>query len=134
MAIDPCQSAAVLEIAGNAGRSLGLSVTVLKASTDSELDRVFADFKTSNIGILIIGTDAFFNGRTKQLASLATMFAVPTIYHYAEFTAAGVAHQAVAALETHTIQPAYTLSGYFTEKARPTCRFNNQNQGGGSSI
>jgi putative ABC transport system substrate-binding protein len=83
------QTAAVLDIAGTAKRSLGLSVTVLKASTDRELERVFADFKTSNIGVLTIGTDAFFNGRTRQLASLATKYSVPTIYQYTEFTAAG---------------------------------------------
>jgi ABC-type uncharacterized transport system substrate-binding protein len=83
------QTAAVLDIAENAERSLRVPVTVLKASTDSELERVFADFKTSNIGILTIGTDAFFNGRTRQLASLATKYSVPTIYQYAEFTAAG---------------------------------------------
>jgi putative ABC transport system substrate-binding protein len=66
-----------------------VAINVLKASTDAELERVFADFKTSNIGVLTIGTDAFFNGRTTQLASLATKFAVPTIYQYSEFTAAG---------------------------------------------
>jgi putative ABC transport system substrate-binding protein len=83
------QTAAVLDIAGTAKRSLGLSVTVLKASTDRELERVFADFKTSNIGVLTIGTEAFINGRTRQLASLATKYSVPTIYQYTEFTAAG---------------------------------------------
>lgn len=83
------QSAAVLEIVEHAGRSLGVPVKVLKASTDTELERVFDEFKSSNAGILTIGTDAFFNGRTRQLASLATRFAVPAIYQYSEFTAAG---------------------------------------------
>jgi putative ABC transport system substrate-binding protein len=83
------QSAAVLEIVANAGRSLGVPVKVLDASTDAQLEHVFANFKTSNAGILTIGTDAFFNGRTRRLASLATRFAVPTIYQYSEFTAAG---------------------------------------------
>jgi putative tryptophan/tyrosine transport system substrate-binding protein len=83
------QSAAVLDIVARAGRTLGVSVSVLKASTDAELERVFSDFKASNVEILTIGTDAFFNGRTRRLASLATRYAVPTIYQYPEFTAAG---------------------------------------------
>lgn len=83
------QSTAVLEVVRDAARSLGVAINVLKASTDTELERVFADFKTSGAGILTIGTDAFFNGRARQLASLATKFAVPTIYQYHEFASAG---------------------------------------------
>ena len=105
------QSAAVLDIAEKAERSLGLSVTVLKASTDSELERVFADFRSSNIGILTIGTDAFFNGRTRQLAALATKYSVPTIYQYAEFTAAG-------GLMSYggSIKESYHLAGLYSGK------------------
>lgn len=103
------QSAAVLEIVGDAGRALGVPVKVLKASTDAELERVFVEFKTSSAGILTIGTDAFFNGRTGQLATLATKFAVPTIYQYSEFTAAG-------GLMSYggSIKDSYHLAGAYT--------------------
>jgi hypothetical protein len=37
----------------------------------------------------MIGTDAFFNERSQQLAKLALRYKVPTIYQYHEFTAAG---------------------------------------------
>ena len=37
----------------------------------------------------MIGTDAFFNSRSEQLAALALRHAVPTIYQYREFAAAG---------------------------------------------
>ncbi|MEO6783170.1 MAG: ABC transporter substrate-binding protein [Bradyrhizobium sp.] len=83
------QSKAVIEIVGDAGRQLGVALEILKASTQAELERVFADFKKTNAGILTIGTDAFFNGQTRQLAALAKQYSVPAIYQYAEFTAAG---------------------------------------------
>jgi putative ABC transport system substrate-binding protein len=38
---------------------------------------------------LVIGADAFFNSRSEQLAALAARHAVPSIYQYREFAAAG---------------------------------------------
>jgi putative ABC transport system substrate-binding protein len=40
-------------------------------------------------GGLVIGGDAFFNSRSDQLAALALRHAVPAIYQYREFGAAG---------------------------------------------
>ena len=37
----------------------------------------------------MIGTDAFFNSRSEQLAALTVRHAVPAIYQYREFAAAG---------------------------------------------
>jgi putative ABC transport system substrate-binding protein len=37
----------------------------------------------------VIGADALFNSRSEQLAALALRNAVPTIYQYREFAAAG---------------------------------------------
>ena len=37
----------------------------------------------------MIGTDAFFNSRSEQLAALTARHAVPAIYQYREFAAAG---------------------------------------------
>jgi putative ABC transport system substrate-binding protein len=38
---------------------------------------------------LVIGTDAFFSSRLEQLAALSVRHAVPTVYHFREFAAAG---------------------------------------------
>jgi putative tryptophan/tyrosine transport system substrate-binding protein len=38
---------------------------------------------------LVIGTDQFFISRGEQLALLAARYAVPTIFQYREFAAAG---------------------------------------------
>ena len=37
----------------------------------------------------MIGADSFFNSRSEQLAALALRHAVPTIFQYREFVAAG---------------------------------------------
>jgi len=38
---------------------------------------------------LVIGADTFFNSRSEQLGALALRHAVPAIYQYREFAAAG---------------------------------------------
>jgi len=69
--------------------SLGLRLQVINASSDAEVETAFAGFSRLKAGVLVIGTDAFFNGLIERLAALATRHAVPTIYQYSEFTAAG---------------------------------------------
>jgi putative ABC transport system substrate-binding protein len=68
---------------------LGLQLHALHASTDVELETAFAGFAHLKTGVLTIGTDVFFNGQAERLAALAVSYAVPTIYQYGEFTAAG---------------------------------------------
>jgi ABC-type uncharacterized transport system substrate-binding protein len=41
------------------------------------------------VGGLVIGSDPFFNSQSEQLAGLAIRHAVPAIYQYREFAAAG---------------------------------------------
>jgi putative ABC transport system substrate-binding protein len=50
---------------------------------------VFATLVQLRAGALVIGTDAFFNSRSEQLAALTLRHAVPAIYQYPEFAAAG---------------------------------------------
>jgi putative tryptophan/tyrosine transport system substrate-binding protein len=70
-------------------RSLGLKMHVLHASTDRDLDAVFATLLQLRAGALVIGTDPFFTSRLEQLATLALRHSVPTVYQFREFTAAG---------------------------------------------
>ena len=69
-----------------AARSLGVEVHILHASTEQDLDRVFAELRES---ALVIGADPFFNSRSEQLAALALRRRIASIYQYREFTAAG---------------------------------------------
>jgi putative ABC transport system substrate-binding protein len=72
-----------------AARSLGLKLHVLNASTERDFDVVFANLIQLRAGGLVIGTDAFFSSRLEQLAALSVRHAVPTVYHFREFAAAG---------------------------------------------
>ena len=72
-----------------AARTLGLRLHVLHASAARDFDTVFATLGQLRVGGLVIGSDPFFNSQTEQLAALAIRHAVPTIYQYREFAAAG---------------------------------------------
>jgi putative ABC transport system substrate-binding protein len=72
-----------------AARTLGLELKVLNASTERDLDGVFAKVIQLRAGGLVIVGDAFFTSRTKPLAALAVRHAVPTIYQYREFALVG---------------------------------------------
>jgi putative ABC transport system substrate-binding protein len=67
----------------------GLQLHILRASTEAEIEAAFAGFSQLKAGVLIIGTDPFFNGQSERLAMLALRYAVPTIYQTREFTRAG---------------------------------------------
>jgi putative ABC transport system substrate-binding protein len=72
-----------------AARTLGLQLHILRASTERDFDRVFATLLQLRAGGLVIGTDGFFNTQSEQLATLTVRHAVPAIFPFREFTAAG---------------------------------------------
>jgi putative ABC transport system substrate-binding protein len=72
-----------------AAHTLGLQLHVLHASTERDLDSVFATVAQLRAGALVIGPDAFFISRSEQLGTLALRHAVPAIFQYREFVAAG---------------------------------------------
>jgi putative ABC transport system substrate-binding protein len=72
-----------------AARALALELHVLNASDEREFDGVFAQLVQLRAGGLVIGSDPYFTGRAKQLAALAVRHAVPAVYAWREFAAAG---------------------------------------------
>ena len=72
-----------------AARTLGLQLHVLHASIERDFDTAFATLVQLRAGALVIGVDAFFINRSEQLAALALRHAVPAIFAYREFVAAG---------------------------------------------
>ena len=72
-----------------AARTLGLQLQVLHASAEREIDAVFTTLLQLQAGGLMIGHDAFFNSQSERLATLALRRAMPTIYQFREFAAAG---------------------------------------------
>jgi putative tryptophan/tyrosine transport system substrate-binding protein len=72
-----------------AARTLGLTLHVLHASTEQEIDTAFMTLVQLRAGALLIGADALFNSLSEQLAVLTLRHAVPAIYQYREFVLSG---------------------------------------------
>ena len=92
-----------------AARIMGLPIHVLHASTEADLDTVFATLVQLRAGGLVIGTDTFFNSQSGKLAALALSHAVPAIYQYREFAAAGGLMSYAG-----SITDAYRVAGVYT--------------------
>ena len=72
-----------------AARTLGLQIHVLRASSEREFEPAFATLVQQRAGALVIGTDAFFNSRSRQLAALAARHAMPSISQFRGFAVTG---------------------------------------------
>jgi putative ABC transport system substrate-binding protein len=72
-----------------AARAMRQQILVVSASTESDVDAAFATLVEQKVGALVVGNDPFFNARPNQLVALAARHAVPAIYPYREFAAAG---------------------------------------------
>jgi putative tryptophan/tyrosine transport system substrate-binding protein len=72
-----------------AAHSLGLELHVLNASSERDFDTVFANLIKLRAGGLVIGISGYFLARQEQLAALTVRHAVPAVFQYREFVAAG---------------------------------------------
>ena len=72
-----------------AAQTIGLQLHVLHASTERDFDSVFASLVRLRADALVIGSDLFFTSRSEQLAALTVRHAIPSIYQFREFAAAG---------------------------------------------
>jgi putative tryptophan/tyrosine transport system substrate-binding protein len=72
-----------------AARVKGVQLHIVKAGSESEIDVAFASLGQLQAGALLVSRDPFFNSRREQLVALAARHAVPAIYPWGEFTAAG---------------------------------------------
>lgn len=79
----------VIDDVEQAARAKRLTLHILKASTESEIDAAFATLGRLHAGGLVVGSDAFFNSRRRQIVALASRYAVPAIYEWREFAMAG---------------------------------------------
>jgi putative tryptophan/tyrosine transport system substrate-binding protein len=68
---------------------LGLQLHVLPTPTEREFDSALASARQAYADALVISADPLFNAWSEQLAALAVRYAMPTIYQYREFAAAG---------------------------------------------
>jgi putative tryptophan/tyrosine transport system substrate-binding protein len=73
----------------DAARALGLQAHILQASTPSEIDVAFAAIGELRVGALVVSGDPLFTNQRDQIVALAARYAVPAVYNYREFAAAG---------------------------------------------
>ena len=72
-----------------AARVKGVQLRILKASSESEIDAVFATLVEQRAEGLVVGSDPFLFSRREQLVALASHHAVPAVYALREFIPAG---------------------------------------------
>jgi putative ABC transport system substrate-binding protein len=70
-------------------RAKGIRLSVLNASTEGEIDTVFASLVTSRADALVINGDALFSSRIEQIVLLASRHAIAVAYQLPAFAAAG---------------------------------------------
>jgi putative ABC transport system substrate-binding protein len=82
-------TASTLKDVTAAASASGLGLTVLNATTRTEISAAFATFASDKHDALLVAGDAFFSSRRVQLVHLATRLAIPATYSQREFVDAG---------------------------------------------
>jgi putative ABC transport system substrate-binding protein len=88
---DPSDPVVVLdrESLQAASETLGLQLRFANAGTVSELEAAFETVALDRPDGLFVGSNPFFNRQRDQIVGLAAHYAIPTIYAFREFPAAG---------------------------------------------
>jgi putative tryptophan/tyrosine transport system substrate-binding protein len=73
----------------DAAGAKGVQLAILKATTENEIDVAFATLNQLRSGALVVANDPLFSTQREQLVSLASRYAVPTIYPFREFATTG---------------------------------------------
>ena len=100
-----------------------LRLEIVHATNEQELESLLQEIVQLRAGALVIGVDTFFNSQSARLAELALRHAIPAMYQYREFVAAG-------GLISYggSITDAYRVAGTYVgrilkEKNPPSFRF-----------
>ena len=102
-------SQAVITESRKAVHALNLELHVLQASSEADLEGVFAKLRELHVAGLVVAPDPFFITRSGQLAILTIRHAVVAIFHTREFVAAGgLLSYGGSTAETHRQAGIYT--------------------------
>ena len=83
------QTERVLRDLLEAAQAKGLQLSILKASTESEIDTAFTALVERHAGGLVVQADPVFFNRRDQFAARASRDAIPAIYANREYAASG---------------------------------------------
>jgi len=72
-----------------AARAKGMTLSTLKAESESDIDAAFASLAQLQAAALLVDPDPFFSGRREEIVALAARYAVPAIYGWREATEIG---------------------------------------------
>jgi putative ABC transport system substrate-binding protein len=97
---------------------MGVQLQLLKAGTEGEIDAAFTSLFEMQAGALLVGGDPFFFSRREQLLALASRNALPAIYPWREFTAAG-GLISYGVRVTETFRQAGSYAGRVLKGAKP---------------
>jgi ABC-type uncharacterized transport system substrate-binding protein len=91
MLINPDNSfnQSLMRAAQAAASAIGRQIEVVRASTNHDIDTVFASLSAKHIDALLVSPDTLFINRRVQLTSLAIRYAVPAVFPFHEDAALG---------------------------------------------
>ena len=72
-----------------AARLLGLQIQVTTASSEAEMNAVFASLDSKSARAVLVSADPLFLSRRNHLAILAARYRIPAIYDFREYAQAG---------------------------------------------
>ena len=75
--------------AQRAATALGLRLQILNASSQIEIEIAFAALAQQRASALLVSPDPFFTDRREQIIAMTARSAIPTIYAWREYAAAG---------------------------------------------
>jgi putative ABC transport system substrate-binding protein len=85
----PALSAPAVLLARSFTDAAGLQLHILNASSERDLDAVFENLSQLHVDALAIAPDNFFTAQSEQLAALTVRHALPAVYEFRRFVAAG---------------------------------------------
>ena len=108
--INPKSSTAASQLKDlqDTARAFGQQLSILRASTQSDIEAVVSSLAQRQVGGLVIGADAFFFSRRDQFVSLATRYSIPAVYPWREAVVTGG-----LASYGSSITDAYRLAGIY---------------------
>jgi putative ABC transport system substrate-binding protein len=89
----------------------GLQLPIVKATTAGEIEDTFASLPSLHADALVVSADPFLSNQREQIVALASRNAVPAIYAWREFAAAGGLISYGSSLKA-----AFRLMGIYTGK------------------
>jgi putative ABC transport system substrate-binding protein len=92
----------------SAARTLGLRLLVSNATTESEIAAAFATLVERQAGAVLVGGSVQLLPRTDQIISLATRYALPTMFVYGEAREGGLVSYGPVVSEIIRLAGAYT--------------------------